>query len=106
MIPELFSKWTVSPTAKTCLLEEVLGKRVAVARREPPDRLSDYSRGMERVLRESDYQFDQPGKGDHELWFSPISNSAFRCELRKIESRHTANAVLEQAGFIEAVLMP
>jgi len=44
------------------------------------------------VLRKDGYRFDRPGKGDHELWFSPISNRRFVVDS-KIKSRHMANAV-------------
>jgi hypothetical protein len=38
------------------------------------------------------------GKGDHEIWTSPISGRHFTVD-GKIKSRHTANAVLKQAGL-------
>ena len=50
------------------------------------------------MLRENGCRFDRPGKGDHKLWFSPISNRRFVVDS-KIKSRHTANAVLKQAGL-------
>jgi hypothetical protein len=45
--------------------------------------------------------FDRPGKGDHEIWYSPITDR--RCPVdRKILSRHAANGVLKQAGLPKA----
>ena len=38
------------------------------------------------------------GKGDHDIWFSPITQISFVVDS-KIKSRHTANAVLKQAGL-------
>lgn len=38
------------------------------------------------------------GKGDHEIWYSPVSKINFIVD-GKILSRHTANAVMKQAGF-------
>ena len=38
------------------------------------------------------------GKGDHEIWRSPITQVHFVVDS-KIKSRHTANAVLKQAGL-------
>jgi hypothetical protein len=38
------------------------------------------------------------GKGDHEIWFSPITQRRFAVDS-DIRSRHTANAVLKQAGI-------
>jgi hypothetical protein len=43
-------------------------------------------------------RFDRQGKGDHEIWYSPISNHYFPVD-GNIKSRHTANAVLKQAGL-------
>jgi len=60
--------------------------------------LSDYSPDVKRILQENGCRFDRQGKGDHELWFSPISNRRFTVDS-KIKSRHTANAVLKQAGL-------
>ena len=42
--------------------------------------------------------FERQGKGDHEIWFSPITKIRFVVDNR-IKSRHTANAVLKQAGL-------
>ena len=38
------------------------------------------------------------GKGDHEIWHSPISNRHFPVDS-KIKSRHTENGILKQAGL-------
>ncbi|MGA9268883.1 MAG: type II toxin-antitoxin system HicA family toxin [Rhodomicrobium sp.] len=43
-------------------------------------------------------RFHRQGKGDHEIWFSPISKRYFTVD-GKIKSRHTANEVLKQAGI-------
>jgi hypothetical protein len=51
-----------------------------------------------RLLREAGCRFERPGKGDHEIWFLPLTNLRFPVD-RKIKSRHTANAVLRQAGL-------
>ena len=42
--------------------------------------------------------FKREGKGDHEIWFSPITGIRFVVD-HSIKSRHTANAVLKQAGL-------
>ena len=39
-------------------------------------------------------RFERAGKGDHEIWFSPITERRFPVDA-KIKSRHTANAVLK-----------
>ncbi|MEX0961075.1 MAG: type II toxin-antitoxin system HicA family toxin [Burkholderiales bacterium] len=43
-------------------------------------------------------QFVRTGKGDHEIWYSPVTEVHFVVD-GKIKSRHTANAVLKQAGL-------
>ncbi|MEJ5378534.1 MAG: type II toxin-antitoxin system HicA family toxin [bacterium] len=50
------------------------------------------------MLREAGCYFERPGKGDHEIWFSPITQIRFVVDSA-IKSRHTANAVLKQAGL-------
>jgi len=49
-------------------------------------------------LREHDCYHVRAGKGDHEIWHSPITNRHFTVD-GKIKSRHTANGVLKQAGL-------
>ena len=46
-------------------------------------------------------RFERPGKGDHEIWYSPLTNVRFPVD-HKIKSRHTANGVLKQAGLPKA----
>jgi hypothetical protein len=60
--------------------------------------LADFSAELKRVLREHGCRFERQGKGDHEIWFSPISGRRFPVDSR-IKSRHTANGVLKQAGL-------
>ena len=42
------------------------------------------------------------GKGDHELWQSPVNNARFVVD-GVIPSRHLANTVLKQAGIREKI---
>ena len=41
------------------------------------------------------------GKGSHEIWHSPITRRNFPVPVG-IDSRHTANAILRQAGLPKA----
>ncbi len=50
------------------------------------------------ALREHGCSFKRHGKGDHEIWFSPTTGRTFPVD-RKSLSRHTANAVMKQAGI-------
>lgn len=38
------------------------------------------------------------GKGDHEIWYSPITQRSFTVDKGSL-SRHTANAVMRQTGI-------
>ena len=55
-------------------------------------------KGPKKILREAGCAFERQGKGDHELWYSPITTVRFVVD-NAIKSRHTANAVLKQAGL-------
>jgi hypothetical protein len=41
--------------------------------------------------------FVRQGKGDHEIWYSPITNTTFSVD-GKIVSRHSAKGALKDAG--------
>ncbi len=60
--------------------------------------MADYTKELIKYLLEAECHFDRQGKGDHEIWFSPISKVKFVID-KHIKSRHTANAVLKQAGL-------
>lgn len=53
---------------------------------------------LKKILTEAGCYFERPGKGDHEIWYSPITQRRFVVDSA-IKSRHTANAVLKQAGL-------
>ncbi len=63
--------------------------------------MASYTRSVKRVLRQSGCYLVRQGRGDHEIWFSPISGKSFPVDSN-IKSRHTANAVLAQAGLQKA----
>ena len=42
--------------------------------------------------------FVRHGKGDHDIWYSPITGRHFTVD-GKIKSRHTANAIMKQSGI-------
>ena len=63
--------------------------------------MSDYSGEVRDILRENGCQFVRHGKGDHDIWYSPISDRRFPVDA-KIKSRHTANGILKQAGLEKA----
>jgi hypothetical protein len=53
---------------------------------------------LKQLLRDAGCSFERQGKGDHEIWFSPITGIKFVVD-NSIKSRHTANASLKQAGL-------
>jgi hypothetical protein len=63
--------------------------------------MASYTGQLKGILREHGCRFDRQGKGDHEIWFSPITRRYFPVDSN-ILSRHTANAVLKQAGIPKA----
>ena len=50
------------------------------------------------ILKAAGCNFVRHGKGDHDIWYSPISDRRFVVDSA-IKSKHTANAVLKQAGL-------
>lgn len=60
--------------------------------------MSSFTPLVKDVLRAHGCYFERPGKGDHEIWYSPITKRRFPVD-GSIRSRHTANAVLRQAGI-------
>lgn len=59
-----------------------------------------YYRQLKRILLAHDCRFVRQGKGDHEIWFSPITNLTFAVDTGT-RKRFTANAILKQAGIKE-----
>ncbi len=59
---------------------------------------SSFTPELKKLLRAQGCRFERQGKGDHEIWFSPLTNRSFVVD-GDIRSRHTANGVLVQAGL-------
>ena len=47
---------------------------------------------------QSSCEFLRHGKGDHDIWFSPITNRKIVVD-GKIKSRHIANEIMKQSGI-------
>lgn len=60
--------------------------------------MAGFYRELVALLVEANCHKVREGKGDHEIWYSPISRINFTVDL-KTKSRHTANAALKQAGL-------
>jgi hypothetical protein len=66
--------------------------------------MASYTPRLKELLRAKGCHFERPGRGDHEIGYSPITQRRFPVD-HKIVSRHTANAVLKQAGIPQTVLI-
>lgn len=59
--------------------------------------MADYEKAVRKVLQQNGCYFIRRGKGDHDVWYSPLTKQNFPVD-GKIKSRHTANAVMKQSG--------
>ena len=60
--------------------------------------MAEYEKKLRKILMERGCFFKRHGKGDHDIWFSPIMQHDFPVAV-KIKSRYTANDILKQAGI-------
>ena len=60
--------------------------------------MNGYTKKLKQLLHEAGCSYVRQGKGDHEIWYSPITMIRFVVDTH-IKSRHTANGVLKQAGL-------
>ena len=58
--------------------------------------MAEDERLVRDALREPGCRFVRREKGDHDIWFSPITDRNFTVDS-KIKSRHTANAIMKQS---------
>ncbi len=61
-----------------------------------------YGRELKRMLIAHGCRFVRHGKGDHEIWYSPISNRNVTVDAGT-KKKFTAAAVLKQAGIDEEI---
>jgi hypothetical protein len=60
--------------------------------------MAGYYRELCQTLRDGGCYFVREGKGDHEVWFSPITGRHFTVD-RGVSIKHTANGALKDAGL-------
>lgn len=60
--------------------------------------MAEYEKRAREILLQNGCYFVRSGKGDHDIWHSPITNKNFPVDT-KIKSRHTANAIMKQSGI-------
>jgi hypothetical protein len=63
--------------------------------------VNDYTDAVKRLLREAGCFFKRQGRGDHEIWYSPLVQRSFTVD-GKIKSRHSANGTPKDAGLPKA----
>ena len=60
--------------------------------------MAEYENKVRKILSENGCYFVRRGRGDHDIWYSPIKNRNFTVD-GKINIRHTANGIMKQAGI-------
>lgn len=60
--------------------------------------MAEYEKKLRDILSKNKCSFVRHGKGDHDIWYSPITNQNFTVDT-KIKSRHMANEILKQSGI-------
>jgi hypothetical protein len=63
--------------------------------------MNSFTPELKKILKAAGCFFVRQGRGDHEIWQSPITGNRLTVD-NNIKSRHTANAVLKQAGLPKA----
>ena len=64
--------------------------------------MANFTRQVKNLLLNNGCKFVRQGKGDHEIWYSPITGKRFSID-GKITKRTSANAYLRNAGIKEKV---
>ena len=64
--------------------------------------MGDYTRQVKNILSKNGCYFVRHGKGDHEIWHSPITNKIVVVD-GNIEKRTSANKTLKGAGISQKV---
>jgi hypothetical protein len=59
--------------------------------------MADFTKAVIEALSQSGCYFVRRGKGDHTIWYSPVTKQNFPVD-GKIKSRYIANAVMKQSG--------
>ncbi|MBQ7150915.1 MAG: type II toxin-antitoxin system HicA family toxin [Synergistaceae bacterium] len=60
--------------------------------------MAEYEKRVRKLLAKHGCFFVRHGKGDHDIWYSPVVNREIVVD-GKIKSRFTANEIMKQAGL-------
>jgi HicA toxin of bacterial toxin-antitoxin, len=69
-----------------------------VSKKESEPVMADSAPDVRAILSTAGCYFVRHGKGDHDIWYSPITEERFPVDA-KIRSRRTANGIMKQAGL-------
>ena len=60
--------------------------------------MAEYEKKVREELKKNGCTFVRHGKGDHDIWYSPITNINVTVD-GKIKFLHTANEIMKQSGI-------
>ena len=60
--------------------------------------MAEYEKKVRDILASNGCSFVRHGKGDHDIWYSPIVKRHVTVDS-KIKSRHTANEIMKKSGI-------
>jgi hypothetical protein len=60
--------------------------------------MAEYEKKVRKILAKNNCTLIRHGKGDHDIWYSPITKLPITVD-GKIDSRHTANGIMNRAGI-------
>ena len=60
--------------------------------------MANYTKDIIKIVIKHKCVFVRHGKGDHDIWYSPISNQRFVIDGAVVD-RHLANLIMKQAGI-------
>jgi len=60
--------------------------------------MAEYEKKVRDILLKFGCYFVRHGKGDHDIWYSPINNCNITVD-GEIRIRHVANGIMKQAGI-------
>jgi hypothetical protein len=60
--------------------------------------MAEYEKKVRQILLKHGCHFVRHGKGDHDIWYSPITGITFPVD-GKIRIRHAANGIMKLAGI-------
>lgn len=63
--------------------------------------MANYYRDLRELLQLNGCTFVRNGKGDHEIWYSPLTGKNFPVD-KGVKRKHTANSSLKMAGIPKA----